>query len=238
MNSFILRIHEEIRAALRTRRGATHHPKDVLRFSHKRYPRMPQHPLPAPAPLAMTLDAALAARHSSDHGDASTSYTRAEMGSLLGHALGARGDKHRNYPSGGALYPVETYVITDRFDDAVPSVFHYDPTAHALEELFPLPADFDLKDLIPHAEPPLSALIVFTAVWERSSAKYGDLAYSHGMLEAGHMSENVLLVAAALNLEARPIAGFDDALITKLLDLGFGEQPVHTILLSKSASRS
>lgn len=235
MNSFILRIHEQIRAALRTRRGATHAPKDVPRFLHKSYPRMPRIALPQPTPLTMRLDEALAARRSSETGDPNASYTKEEIGSLFSHALGARRDRHRNYPSGGALYPIETYLFTNMLEGVAPGAFHYEPTAHALEELCPLPPALKLVALTPNARPPLSAVIVFTAVWERSSAKYGDLAYSHGMLEAGHMSENILLVAASLGLEARPMAGFDDALITKLLDLDLGEQPVHTILLSKRA---
>jgi SagB-type dehydrogenase family enzyme len=77
-------------------------------------------------------------------------------------------------------------------------------------------------------------MIVFTSVWNRSSAKYGDLAYQHALLEAGHMSENILLVAGALHIGTRPYAGFDDAILEQLLDLGDGEQIVHTITVCKS----
>ena len=63
--------------------------------------------------------------------------------------------------------------------------------------------------------------------------KYGDFAYTHALLEAGHMSENILLVATALDLLCRPMAGFNDELIPKLLDLDpEEEQPILTIMIS------
>jgi SagB-type dehydrogenase family enzyme len=103
--------------------------------------------------------------------------------------------------------------------------------------LWDIPQKIGVKDLVRYPEwlyP--SALMVFTGVWKRSSAKYGDLAYIHSLLEAGHMSENVLLVATVLGLETRPMAGFNDQLISELLDLKEeNEQPVHSITLSKGS---
>jgi len=72
-------------------------------------------------------------------------------------------------------------------------------------------------------------------VWKRSSPKYGDLAYQHALLEAGHMSENILLVGCALDLEVRPHAGFDDFTTCTTLDLDEEEeQAVHYGYLCKT----
>lgn len=158
------------------------------------------------------------------------------LSTLLGSALKKRAEaSNRNYPSGGALYPVETYLITEALDGFGPTVFHYNPTHHELETLWPLSSRLTLKDL---ARKPddlhFSSLIVFTSVWKRSSAKYGDLAYTHALLEAGHMSENILLTATALNLLTRPMAGFSDEKIIEILDLDpEEEQPIHTIVLCR-----
>ncbi len=195
--------------------------------------------LPDPRPLDTTLLEALTARSSSLHESGTAPISLEEIGTLLGAGLGGK-EKHRtrHYPSGGALYPIETYLIAVSLADAQPGVYHYDPTAHALERLWDLPEDFSMRRLVgkPHFISP-SALLVFTSVWERSTAKYGDFAYTLALLEAGHMSENVLLVAAALGLEVRPMAGFDDQFVTELLDLDERfEQGVHSITLSKSDS--
>ena len=80
-----------------------------------------------------------------------------------------------------------------------------------------------------------SAFLLFTAVWERTAAKYGDFGYLHAILEAGHMAQNVLLVASALKLSARPLGGFDDATIHNALGLDSDEeQPVYVIALGGS----
>ena len=236
MTSFLARLHADLRLARLTRRGATHAPSDVPRGTHKAYPRMQHITLPEPAALTTTLADALQGRRSAISGDPSIPILLHELGSLLGLALRKRPNiLNRNYPSGGALYPIETYLISTALESQTPAVFHYNPSEHVLERLWDLSHDVEMKDIAKHPESlPLSTLIVFTSVWQRSSAKYGDLAFLHALLEAGHMSENILLAGYALGLHVRPYAGFNDTLITQLLDLNEEEeQPVHTVTLCK-----
>ena len=232
MTQFISRIHQDLREARAIRRGSTHTPDNVLRGLHKEYPRMPKIALPAPAPLAMRLDEALIKRASFTRAHSARPFTTSELGTLLGHALGMRTKIARKYPSGGALYPVETYLIGKVLEDFSPGAFHYHPTAHALEHLWDVAPDFKMTDLTRSPSTPLSqVLLVFTAVWARSSMKYGDWAYHLAMLEAGHMAQNILLTATATQTQARPVGGFDDS-INELLDLDLREQAIYSILLS------
>jgi SagB-type dehydrogenase family enzyme len=102
-----------------------------------------------------------------------------DISSLFGNALMRRGaSSHRNYPSGGALYPIETYLVATLIEGVSPGVFHYHPTDHVLERLWGLPPQFELTRIVskPSTLAP-TALVVFTSVWERSAAKYGDFAY-------------------------------------------------------------
>lgn len=241
MTAFLSHLHADIRRARLTRRGATHVPKDVPRGTHKEYPRMERVQLPEPTDIPLSLSAALQRRTSYMKQGGEEPISISDLGSLFGNTLKRReGSSSRNYPSGGALFPIETYLIATKLEGAAPGVFHYHPTANALERLWDLPADFEMTRLVskPDFLKP-SALILFTAVWNRSSAKYGDLAYSHALLEAGHMSENVLLACAAFDLQARPMAGFNDQMSIDLLDLDEEfEQPVHSITLSKGAPYS
>lgn len=233
--SFLYRLHQELRGALITRRGATGVAGDVPTFQHKSYPRMPVVDLPEPTPIGVTLSEALYSRKSAFGGDPERAVALQDFSTLLGMSLRKHThDEYRNYPSSGALYPIETYVLSTALGTEAPGVFHYDPSRHVLERLWGLPSGFDIKSLAP--QPPdlrFSSLIVFTSVWARSTAKYGDLAYQHALLEAGHMSENILLVGTALGLALRPHAGFDDALVQELLDLDESEQAVHTITVSR-----
>ena len=230
--SFLFDLHTHIRSASLTRRGATMHPDDVPTGTHKEYPRMERIALPAPEPLPMNLGLALATRHSSNV------FKTAKLNSnvvstLFGHALGVREGVTRHYPSGGALFPIETYLISARIEGCRESVFHYHPSSHSLEVLWELPRDSKISKMVPQEyATDDNSLMVFTALWERSSSKYGDLAYSHALIEAGHMAQNILLATTALDIPARPVAGVSDALVHTTLDVNpKEEQCVYTILL-------
>lgn len=238
MTRFIRAVHDDLRRARLTRRGATHRAADVVTGQHKRYERMVQIALPSPSDLPLPLHEAIARRHSrrtcSDEMIPLTTW-----GALLGHALGVRtGDKTRNYPSGGALYPVETYLLTRDDIGGYDGAFHYNPTEHALEHLWKLPDSIEPRDLIRQSgDLSFTSLLVFTSVWQRSSAKYGDLAMLHALIEAGHMSQNILLVAESLGLQHCPLAGFEDDLISEVIDLRRDEEsPIHSIALGMRAT--
>ncbi len=237
MTRFISHVHADLQRARYARRGATARPEDVPMGIHKVYERMEQVLLPAAVPLAYDLGTALAKRRSTFSCPNDVPLSLSDLGTLLGHALARRpGELRRNYPSGGGLYPIETYLIASELEGAQPGIFHYNPTLHALERLWDIPVGVEAAHLINGAPPRLvcSALLIFTSVWDRSSAKYGDFTYLPALLETGHMSENILLVATALGLETRPFIGFDDQKVTRLLDLDEEyEQAVHSITLAR-----
>lgn len=237
MSTFLSHLHEDLRRARLTRRGASG------RFSSedpvgKTYPRMELVALPEPEALRMPLDAALKMRASAQTCNTAP-LSRGELGTLLGHALRTNGAAHRPYPSGGARFPIETYFAGSLAQEAETAAFHYRPDLHALERLWNLPRDIEFDSLVPHGKPDefqCSGLLIFTSVWERSAAKYGDFAYPLSLLEAGHAAQNILLAAAALDLPARPMGGFDDERIARILDLNEeAEQPAHAIALGKPA---
>jgi SagB-type dehydrogenase family enzyme len=196
---------------------------------------MPSIALPEPNPLRMPLGDTLAKRVSFDHARTERPFTKHELGSLLGNALGMRNDVNRKYPSGGALYPIETYLVGTVLEGYKPGVFHYHPKAHALEHLWEMSPALAVSDIIRgSAAPPSHMLLVFTAVWRRSSIKYGDWSYHPALFEAGHMGQNILLAATAMQAQTRPVGGFDDDVVSELLGLDEREQPVHSILLVPS----
>ncbi len=146
--------------------------------------------------------------------------TIADTGSLFGHALRSRADGHRPYPSGGALYSIESYIVFSPDAAEETGVYHYQPSGHTLEHLWNTPQTFKTQDLFPPEHPSVyPALIVLTAVWNKYAHAYGDFGYMLGLLEAGHVSQSLCLAAIGLDLSICPLAGFDDEKITELLDL-------------------
>lgn len=230
--SFITRIHSHVRSQ---RIIPVVQEKHAPQVPHKEYIRFPRTPLPAPLQLPMTLCEAIRLRTSYAGSHSTHTIQLTDLGTLLGNTIGMRDTNRRLYPSGGALYPIETYLIGDVLGHQPSGVFHYHPTTHALEFLWPTSPTFNINSVLVSEHASASFLIVFTSVWGRSSSKYGDLAYSHSLMESGHMAQNVSLLATALSLGTRLIAGFDDQAISTLLDLDNQmEQPVYAILVYAS----
>lgn len=160
-----------------------------------------------------------------------------DLGALLeaGYAAAPRalGVLRRPVPSGGALYPLELYVLALAVEGVAPSVHHYNPFRHRLEALAPLDADQAAAALVdPALVDGAAALVVITAMFWRARFKYGVRGYRFSLLEAGHVAQNAVLAAAALGLPALPVGGFYDRRLDALVGAdGLDEASVYALLL-------
>ncbi len=217
--------------------GGTAH---TFQPSEKSYPRMPQIKLPAIETLEKSLSETIFMRQSLSEKDAqlaSGSFPRHTISNLLGNAVAARDHGKRGYPSGGGLNPIEMYLVGTIEGEKCPMVYHFSPGNHVLEELWET-SDVAIGTLTSseHTVNGTHALIL-TARWGQSSQKYGGFAYYLSLLEAGHLAQNVLLCATALDTPARVIGGFNDHAVSTLLDLPTCEEdPLYIITLAPKAS--
>lgn len=158
------------------------------------------------------------------------------LASVLDAGCGVR-DSRRTIPSGGALYPLELFVLTHRVAGLRCGVFRYDAQLHVLErhssgdpwqaflEASPMP------ELVEHA----AAALLVLAVFGRTRFKYGLRGYRFALLEAGHLAQNVVLAAAALGLAALPFGGYYDARLDELAGAdGVEESIVYAVVLGAS----
>jgi SagB-type dehydrogenase family enzyme len=188
--------------------------------------------------IAQPLGDALAARRSlRDYSDATLPTLL--LGKLLFACAGVNGTLSfegftlgaRTYPSGGALYPLEIYPVLQRVEGIADGIYHYDPFAHELEEIRignvhdQFAAMTFGQDMLATA----NAILFITAVFERSMWKYGQRGYRYVWIEAGHLGQNLYLVAGALGLAPVALGGFYDAEANALLGLGSGEQTIYAI---------
>jgi len=63
-------------------------------------------------------------------------------------------------------------------------------------------------------------VIVFAAVFERTTRRYGERGERYIHNEVGHASQNIHLQAAALNLGTVVIGAFRDEEVERILNLG------------------
>jgi SagB-type dehydrogenase family enzyme len=190
--------------------------------------RVPTIDLPTPMLPGLELGSAIAGRTSCRRFRRER-ISLTQLGDLLHAAYGVLGVLdlwgefcERPVPSGGGLYPLELYVLTQRVDGLTGGAYHYVPLVHGLEVVRPDPLPTLLTAEMFLGQPYLSdaaAVIVLTAVVERSLWKYEDRGYRYLLLEAGHVAQNLNLSAVALGLGSLNLGGFFDEDLTALLRL-------------------
>lgn len=183
-------------------------------------------PLPAPNLQGeMSLEEAIANRRSvREFTDEPLSFN--EISQLLWAAQGTTDPRGlRSAPSAGALYPLELYVATAE------GAYHYLPRGHALQVVWEEDRRPDLWEagLKQSALQEAAAILVVTAVYQRTEAKYGERAERYVKLEAGHAAQNILLQAVALELGAVPIGAFYDDQVQAALALPGDHLPLYLI---------
>ena len=78
-----------------------------------------------------------------------------------------------------------------------------------------------------------AVVFIFTAVYARTTGKYGDSGIRYVHMEAGHAAENLCLQATALELGAVTVGAFYDEQVSSLLKLPQGEEPLYIIPAGK-----
>ncbi|OGM27213.1 hypothetical protein A2627_01800 [Candidatus Woesebacteria bacterium RIFCSPHIGHO2_01_FULL_39_28] len=209
-------------------------PESWKKIEYKSYPRLPQIKLPEPDLKGATLAGAILHRKSDRH-FSSYSLSLTDLSTILffGAGVTQRGqnvDTHRRaHPSGGARYPIETYVAVLNVNELKKGIYHYNVLNHSLEFLLDTDKETISKlsayDFVKEA----AATFIFTCLPERSAIKYGNFAYKLILIEAGHIAENMCLVSAALNLRASVVGNVHNIEIANgLLDTdGLGEIPFY-----------
>ena len=200
--------------------------------------RADAHRLPPPADVPQLSDVLV--RRRSRYGSYGHTMTETTMSSLLRLAVGEV-PRHpafpvrppvlcRTYPSASAAFAVDTFIIARSIDGLRPGCYRYVASDHALERWIDAPADHELFRWSPSftaVEGPqlavehetVPAIVVLAPRLDELRAKYGQRALRLAFLEAGHMSQNVLLAATALGLPSVPLSSFDDDAVNECLHL-------------------
>jgi SagB-type dehydrogenase family enzyme len=134
----------------------------------------------------------------------------------------------RTAPSAGALYPVETYLSVQRVESLRPGLYHFQPAEFALEMIREGLAGKKVAEAALGQNFMAEAGVVFiwSAILRRNFSKYGHRGLRYIMLDAGHICQNLLLAAEALDLGACPVAAFYDDQLNTLLNLDGEEESV------------
>ena len=156
--------------------------------------------------------------------------TLQEVSQLLWAAQGTTDPSgKRTSPSAGALYPLEVYVVVGNVENVAKGVYKYKPHQHELVKVLEGEQRKALaKAALDQQSVAQGAIdIVITAIYERTTSKYGDRGIRYVHMEAGHAAQNVYLQAVALGLGTVSIGAFYDDQVKEVLNLPENEEPLY-----------
>lgn len=130
-------------------------------------------------------------------------------------------DSRRPYPSAGARYPLEVYPLIQNCNGIDKGLYHYNVKENVLELLLKEDLGKWLIKVTGGEKWVEKAAVVFiiTGVLDRTRVKYGDRGYRYALLEAGHLGQNICLLATEIGLGSCCVGGFIDREVNKLLDI-------------------
>jgi len=125
----------------------------------------------------------------------------------------------RSAPSAGALYPVETYLVSHHVTGIDMGLYHYNVAEHKLELLKAedLRRPLMMAGLMQQMLFDCAAAFIWTARVKRSRWKYRQRAYRYIYLDAGHAAENLALAAESLGLGCCLVGAFFDDPVNELV---------------------
>jgi SagB-type dehydrogenase family enzyme len=160
----------------------------------------------------------------------------AEVSQLLWAAQGvtASGGR-RTAPSAGALYPLELYLVAGNVQGLPEGIYKYRPEGHEVTRA----VEGDKRTELSRAAlgqtsiRDAAVVLLLTAVYGRTTARYGERGVRYVHIEVGHVGQNVCLQAVALKLGAVVIGAFDDSLLKRIANLMPNEEPLYLIAIGK-----
>lgn len=222
---------------LRTRRSEVKGPGFVLVLMTLAAGRVPcmetdaTNMIPLPPPTAssdVSVEEAVGARRSVREFTGQPAGLEA-VGQLLWAAQGVTSSGGgRTTPSAGALYPLEVYLVAGEVSGLDAGVYKYHPRGHSLM----LHMAGDLRKRVARSAlrqkwiADAAAVVVITAVYERTRQKYGSRTERYVHMEVGHAAQNIYLQAQSLGLGTVMVGAFRDEKLRTVLRLPASEAPL------------
>jgi len=127
----------------------------------------------------------------------------------------------RTAPSAGALYPVETYLAIHKVEEMEPGIWHLNLPEFSLELL----KGMDTRQALVQAclgqrfMGEAAVDFIWSGILNRAQWKYRERAMRYIFLDAGHICQNLMLAATALNLGCCPVGAFFDEEVESLVGI-------------------
>jgi SagB-type dehydrogenase family enzyme len=133
----------------------------------------------------------------------------------------------RNYPSGGARYPLELYPLVENVQSLPKGIYYYQPFEHRLELINQnrhfrgalLNSAMQRMGTEAADDGRPAVLFLVTAVFGRTAWKYRGIPLHLILQEVGALYQTMCLTATALGLAACPVGAFPERAVAEILNL-------------------
>jgi SagB-type dehydrogenase family enzyme len=140
---------------------------------------------------------------------------------------GATVQRFRAAPSGGARYPLETYLAINRVTGLAPGLYRYLPSEHQLVVLREDPQLGAQMQTACYGMPAVggaAVVFIWSAVPYRTEWKYTYLAHRMIAMESGHVCENLYLAAQSCGTGCCAALSYHQPRVDELLGLDGEEE--------------
>lgn len=151
-----------------------------------------------------------------------------DLSDLLYYAYGSKKDAtgksamtKRNAPSAGGLYPIELFFFAQEVDQIPDGLYYFDSPNNDIvltDEKMDYAA---VADCYVSQDPIINKNLIFffCPIFNKSIFKYHNRGFRFVFMEAGHIAQNLLLLATALEHQAIPVGGYFEYKLDQLLRL-------------------
>ena len=137
----------------------------------------------------------------------------------------------RTAPSAGATYPLEVYVVVKEGGviDLKAGIYHYNVFLHALELVKIGDFSEELAEAALGQRWVRDAMInlIIVAIYDRTTARYGDRGYRYVHMEVGHVGQNIYLQSCVLGLGTVAVGAFHDDQVREILSVPLNYHPLY-----------
>ena len=133
----------------------------------------------------------------------------------------------RTVPSAGARHAFETYLLINRVNGVEPGLYRYSALNHSLVQVnveASIAQEVTAGNLGQKQVLNSAVTFLWVAVVERMAWRYVERGYRYLHLDAGHVCQNVSLVAEAIHCGVCAIAAYDDEKLNEVLGVDGEEQ--------------
>ena len=140
----------------------------------------------------------------------------------------------RTVPSAGALYPIEVYLHIRGVKGVISGLYHYEPYEGMMTLIYEY-IDDGIEVVFEDSLKRDGVIAFITAVYFRSSWKYGNRAIRYILLDSGHMAANIDATLQLHEKKSTLVFDFDKKLFNTLM--GFEGDEMVTLAIDASTPK-